>query len=256
MISALILASCPAVHGMNLRVQEGRPIVDGVYVNGHGPYRFLLDTGTNVNLIDANLGHSIGLNVTFQVDLGTATGKTSVSGSDGNEVALDMVEAAGQKFLLSPLEAIHSFSSDIQGVLGQWFLSGFDYTIDLQGKRFDFGKQDRSGTRVPLTAINGRLAIHTSLGDLILDSGAAGLVLFGHKPDEVPGNKREWRTVAGSQEVYLSSNNSVIINGRTVWRGSAVAMSNQGDPGVAGLLPLRFFKAIFVCNSEGYAILE
>ena len=38
-----------------MRVRDGRPIVDGVYVNGHGPYRFLVDTGTMRNLIDADL---------------------------------------------------------------------------------------------------------------------------------------------------------------------------------------------------------
>jgi hypothetical protein len=121
-IWVLILALSPLVNAANLRVQDGRPIVDGVFVNGHGPYRFLVDTGTNVNLIDANLARSIGLNATFQVDLASATGKVPTPGSDGNEIVLDGVKAGGQKFLYSGLEAIHNFAPDIQGVLGQWFL--------------------------------------------------------------------------------------------------------------------------------------
>lgn len=256
LICALILASSPLVHATNLRVQEGRPIVDGVYVNGHGPYRFLVDTGTNVNLIEANLAKSIGLNATFQVGLASASGKTSVPGSDGNEVALDSVKADGQKFLFSPFEAIHSFSPDIQGVLGQWFLSQFDYTIDLRGKRLEFGKQDRNGPRVPLRMINGRLAVSTSLGDLILDSGAARLVLFAVDPNIIHGEKREWRTVAGSQEVGIVTNIPLTIEGRAIWRGEAVAIPNRAEPGVAGLLPLSLFKAIYVCNSEGYIIFD
>ena len=32
--------------------------------------------------------------------------------------------------------------------------------------------------------------------------------------------------------------------------------SRTGKPGVAGLLPLGLFKVTYVCNSEGYVILE
>lgn len=257
MICTLILASSPLVSATNLRVQEGRPIVDCVFVNGHGPYRFLVDTGSNVNLIDSNLARAIGMSATFQVDLASATGTIPTPGSDGNDVALDAVKADGQKFLYSGLETIHKFSPDIQGVLGQWFLSQFDYTLDLRGKRIEFGKQqDRNGTRIQLRMINGRLAVSTSLGDLILDSGAARIVLFGVEPDIGLGGKREWRTVAGSQEVGLVSTKPLVIEGRTIWRGDAVAIPNRSEPGVDGLMPLSLFKAIYVSNSDGYIIFD
>jgi hypothetical protein len=256
MICGLILASSPLVNAMNLRVLEGRPIVDGVYVNGHGPYRFLLDTGTNVNLIDTNLARSIGLNAAFQIDLASATGKASLPGSDGNEIALDTIKTGDQKFLFSGLEAIRSFSSDIKGVLGQWFLSRFDYVLDIQGKRVEFGKQDRNGTRVPIKMISGRLAVSTNLGGLILDSGAARLALFGVEADTGLWKKAEWRTVAGTQKIGFISSKELIIEGRKFWRGDAVAISKQTDPAVAGLLPVSLFKAIYVCNSGGYVILE
>src|ERR1700722_4750339 len=99
LICGLILASGPAVYAVKLQVREGRPVVDGVYVNGHGPYRFLVDTGTNVNLMDTNLARSIGLNATFQIDLTSAAGKSLTRGSDGNEIVLDSAKTDGQKFL-------------------------------------------------------------------------------------------------------------------------------------------------------------
>src|SRR5579862_8304020 len=67
LICSLILGVGPLLGGVKLQVREGRPIVDGVYVNGHGPYRFLLDTGANVNLIETGLARKIGMNATFQV---------------------------------------------------------------------------------------------------------------------------------------------------------------------------------------------
>jgi hypothetical protein len=75
--------------------------------------------------------------------------------------------------------------------------------------------------------VNGRLAVSTSLGDLILDSGASRLVLFGVEPDIGLGGKREWRTVAGSQEVGVISIKPLVIEGRTIWRGEAVAIPNR-----------------------------
>jgi hypothetical protein len=134
--------------------------------------------------------------------------------------------------------------------------SQFDYTLDLRGKRIEFGKQERNGTRIPLQTINGRLAVSTSLGDLILDSGASRLVLFGVEPNIGLGGKREWRAVAGSQEVGVISIKPLVIEGRPIWRGEAVAIPNRSEPGVDGLLPLSLFRTIYVCNSEDYVVFE
>jgi hypothetical protein len=239
-----------------LRVLEGRPVVDCVFVNGHGPYRFLVDTGTNVNLIETSLARTIGMKATFQVDLASSIGKTPTAGSDGNEVVIDSVKAGGQKFLFSGMEAIHHLSSDIQGVLGQWFLSQFDYMLDLRGKRLHFGKQNRTGTRTSFEMINARPVISTSLGALALDSGASRLVLFGVQPDIGSSFKAELRTVAGSRQIGMVSGKPLVIQGRKIWGGDAVAIPEGSEPGVDGLMPLSLFKTIYVCNSEGYVVFE
>jgi len=256
LICSLIIAAGPLFGDVRIEVRDGRPVVDGVYVDGHGPYRFLVDTGSNVNLIDAKLAQSIGLKATFESKLASSSGVTVVPGNDRIEVMLDPVKADAQEFLFSGLEAIHNRWPDIQGVLGQWFLSRFDYTLDLRGKRLDFGKQDRSGTRAHFTTINGRPAVSTSLGNLVLDSGADRLILFGVKPDTGSGMKSELRTVAGSQQIGMVFDKPLSIEGRKVWRGDAVALPSRTEPGVDGLLPLGVFKAVYVCNSEGYVVFE
>ena len=225
-------------------------------MNGHGPYRFLLDTGTNVDLIEVNLAGSIGLTSTFRTQLASSTGLQAAPGADGIEVAVDSVKEELQRFLFLPLDAIQHRWSDVQGVLGQWFLSRLDYTIDLQGKRVTFAKEDRSGTHVPFRMTNGRLSFSTSLGDLVLDSGADRLVLFGVRPDTGSGIRAECRTVAGSRRIGTVSARPLIIDGRKIRTGDAVALPNRTEPGVDGLLPVNLFKAIYVCNSEGYVIFE
>jgi hypothetical protein len=238
-----------------MQVRGGRPIVDGVYVNGHGPYRFLVDTGTNVNLIDMNLARSIGLKATFQTKLTSSTGMTVVTGGDGIEVLLDSAKADAQEFLFLPPESIRDRWPDIRGVLGQWFLSRFDYTLDLRGKRLEFGKQDRNGTRTRFEMVNAEPVVSTSLGNLVLDSGAGQLVLFGVRPDTGYGLKGELRTATGSQQIGMVSGKPLIIEGRKISRGDAVAIPNR-TPGVDGLLPISLFKAIYFCNSEGYVVFD
>ncbi|HEV3329629.1 MAG TPA: retropepsin-like aspartic protease [Bryobacteraceae bacterium] len=229
--------------------------MDGVYVNGHGPYRFLVDTGTNVNLIETGLARKIGMNATFKVDFASAAGKTQMSGSDDNEVTLDPAKADAQKFFFSGLESIHNLNPDVQGVLGQWFLSRFDYSIDLRGKRLEFGKQERNGTRVKFAMLNGRMLVPSSLGNLVLDSGASRLVLFGVESDGGVDNRGRVRTLTGSQAIGTASR-KLVIEARNIWRGDAVTMQSRTEPGVAGLLPLGLFKVTYVCNSEGYVIFE
>src|SRR5262249_36270333 len=69
-----------------LDVIDGRPVVDGVYVNGHGPYRFLIDTGSTFNHLDASLAESLGLTPTLRTTLVSSTGSASVQGCEGMEI--------------------------------------------------------------------------------------------------------------------------------------------------------------------------
>jgi hypothetical protein len=117
LICSFVIVSAPLLGGIKMQVMKGRPVVDGVFVNGHGPYRFLVDTGANVNLIETHLARKIGMSVTLQVDLASVASTTALEGSDGNEIVLDSVEAGRQEFLFSPLTAIHEISPGIQGLL-------------------------------------------------------------------------------------------------------------------------------------------
>jgi hypothetical protein len=254
LVGTFIIAA-PLAGGVKLQVRDGRPILDGVYVNGHGPYRFLLDTGANVNLIETRLARVIGLPSTFRTEFASLMNNAAASGSDGIEMCLDSVCAGGQEFLYSDLGAIRRRWPDVQGVAGQWFLARFDYTLDMRGKMFEFGRQKKKGTRTPFRWLNGRAAISTSLGDLVLDSGAETLVLLGSRPDQrrIPG---EIRSITGKVETGAVFGQSLIIEGRKFWSGNAVVIPAGAQPGVEGLLPVGFFKSIYICNSEGYLVLE
>ena len=239
--------------GVHLRVIAGRPVVDGVYVNGHGPYRFLVDTGTSMNHLEPGLAAEAGLRATFRTELASSLGSIVVPGIDGITVELGGLQADRQRFLFGGIDALHGLSDGIQGVLGQAFLSQFDYLIDLRGKRLSFGKQEAKGSRAQFQAVNGRTVVATNLGNLVLDSGAARLVLFGI--EALIDGQSLMRTMAGSSLVGLVPRR-LTIEGRHVWKGQAVAIQKQEQPGVAGLMPIHLFRAVYVCNSEGYLVFE
>ncbi len=253
MLSALIaMLRGPAGAAVKIRLFDGRPVVSVVYLNHHGPYRFLVDTGTTMNHLDPRLAKSIGLRPTFRTELLTSIGTTSIRGAGGIEVVLGPVRADAQTFLFGGLDNIRRSFPDVQGVLGQEFLSRFDYLLDLRGRRLEFGTPERAPmeNRVPFQSVAGRPAVSTSLGSLVLDSGAAGVILFGGRAVALT---HEMFTMTGSLRVGTISG-TLVIDGRTFWRGNAVVLPRADKAGAEGLLPLSLFKAVYVCNSEGYLV--
>lgn len=80
---------------------EGRPLLNGVFVNGHGPYRFLVDTGTTLNHLDLKIAQSIGLKATFRTELISSGGVSYATGADGIEIAVGPVRSDRQTFLFA-----------------------------------------------------------------------------------------------------------------------------------------------------------
>jgi hypothetical protein len=238
---------------LGLRVMEGRPVVDGVYVDGHGPYRFLLDTGTTLNMIDPAIAKAAGLRATYRTELGSSLGKMLVPGAAGLTVTLGEASAGDQKVLFHKMEVVHGLSGSIQGILGQSFLSRFDYLIDMCGKRLVFGKQDAPGSKTPLHESYERSVVSTSLGKMVLDSGAAQMVLFGL--DGTGNGQNMMRTISGFGFVGMI-HKQLTIEGRSVWRGQAVAIPHDEEPGVAGLIPINLFRTVYVSNSGKYLVFQ
>jgi hypothetical protein len=238
-------------NSLKLRMIDGHPIVDGVFVNGHGPYRFLVDTGTSVSHFDPKKARAIGLAATFRAEVVSATGSVVMPGAGDIHLALQDLECAQQTLLFGGIDAVRELSDDVQGILGQTFLSQFDYRIDVRGGRLQFGPSNGAGTRVPLLHVDGRPAIATSLGTLLLDSGAHRLVLFNIATTSVT---RELMTVTGSVQAGTAPR-ELRINGRVFWRGDVVGVAST-DLTIAGLLPVNLFKSVYINNSERYVVFD
>jgi predicted aspartyl protease len=259
--SLIIIAAAPLAGrtfpaeqpSVKLEILGGRPVASRVFLNGQGPFRFLLDTGAQTNQVKEALASKLGLAPSFQVEMDTRLGTTRARGGRVAEITLGNATAVNQEFLFTTMEAVHALSPNIQGVLGQEFLSRFDCLLDFRGRRLVFGATAPDGTRIPARVIDGRMAIQTSYGDLVLDSGTHALVLFHTPASSVPGGTI--RTASGAGAVSMMRDATVRIGAKSYRPAMAVVAANPAAP-EDGLLPASLFGSIFICNSAHYVIAE
>ena len=238
-ISSISVAAAPLFGGVKLQIREGRPIVDGNYVNGHGPYLFLIDTGTNVNLIETRLAKSMGMSAAFQVYFASSVGKALLQGCDGNEVQIDSVKANRQEFLFSELMSSTIFCPMFRAC---WD-SGF--SRDSITCSTSMQNASNSGSRTGTERV---LASPCRTGGQLSPPASATSFWIPARPgwscSAVDPDRRDqgyMRTFAGSRRIGVVSS-KLVIEGRKIWRGDAVAIpSPDGASGVAGLMLPQFY---------------
>ena len=198
------------------------------------------------------VAQELGVTATFHTHPVTAGGSRNVAGTRLAEVTLGSARAENQEFLFTGLNAVRELSKDVQGVLGQEFLSRFDYLLDLRSKTLTFGAAELSGDRIATKLIDGRISVATGLGRLVLDSGTDTLVLF-HAPTGTTDGAI--KTGAGIATVRSSSSLSLRIAGRD-YRPAQSAIISQPNLTEDGLLPLNLFNAVYISNSLGYIVIN
>src|SRR5262249_47410731 len=150
-------------------------------------------------------------------------------------ITVGSAELDDQIVLLAGVDAVNQFAPGIDGVLGQAFLSRFDYLLDIPPRRFAFGKPDdlTRATRTPFQLMDGRPVVATNIGPLVLDSGAGLIVRFGV---DALIETHQMFTIAGTVNVGTVWT-TLSIDGRRFWNGEAAALPHPAEDGPAGLLP-------------------
>ena len=124
-------AGCPAnVKAIPFHNVDKHQLVVAVSINNLGPFDFLLDTGTQMTVVDFTLAADLHLK---------STGDATVSGASFHGPAvyarLDRLELGGhassnQNVLLYNMKSVQQDGFAIRGLLGEDFLSGYDVLID------------------------------------------------------------------------------------------------------------------------------
>ena len=193
-------AHCPGnVPALYPRMVAGALLVVPVMINHSGPYDFMIDTGSQLNVIDFALARQLDVK-----SKGTIEVAAIATAFQAEVVVLDSVDS-GSLSVLKPLALVHDLRAiqvadrRIRGVLGENFLAHFNVLIDyrrmlvcldetntletkLRGEPIPLVSPRDSVNQVPFTA---RLVIAANLsatGDreilLQLDSGSDGPILY------------------------------------------------------------------------------
>jgi Aspartyl protease len=174
----------PFVHTAAMEVTHGKPYVM-VMVNGRGPFRFIIDTGTGGDaIITSELATQLNLPITGEARLSDPTGH---GGQTAPLRHIDSLRVAGVEF--SAINAIeHTLPSGdgtCQGMLGFTLFRDFLLTLDYVNGRVTLAEgeliPDGGKTVLPFRSPDGvpiaRLTIGNREVDAQIDSGGAGLSL-------------------------------------------------------------------------------
>jgi predicted aspartyl protease len=252
-------AGAAAAIEIAVRIDDAGAVIVPVRINGNGPFPFLLDTGSTHSVISRALVERLAMRF---------VAKTSVLTSTGREwrpvVEIDQTEIEGarsERLLASvaPSSPLNDIAHGIEGIIGQDFLFGLNYTLDYRRKRLAWHDGDPAGesTRLPLVAQGGRYLVRVASADgrapllLVPDSGASGFVAY----ERNGRTKLALRPASGTMTVdSLSGGNSVRTMLLRELRLGALTMSEhrvavvpreahdvvEGD----GLLPLHLFASV------------
>lgn len=280
---------CPGnVASVPFHVVNRHQIIVAVSVNHSGPFDFLLDTGTQVTMVDPSVAAELHLSTFGEAEVASAGFHASASFA-----TLDSVQAGSHgvrdlKVLVYGLQNLQASNLNVQGVLGEDFLEQFDMLIDnahsllclddsaamraqVKGQHVDLlspGRTpDQIGDGAPLPK---SLIVSVRLSDgmrpvrLKLDSGtnvpflyntseylAVGAYRGASLRGGANGGQRTF-TALPPQNVKIGS----VELARVPFVTLAGAQKDRRTSDFDGLLTLGLFRRVFVDHSDHYAVFE
>lgn len=240
-----------------------------VDINGHGPFTFVLDTGSS----HSTVSHEVAVRLALP-----AVAKTSVATIAGSETRLvvqvrqlTVGNATGDNLMPSvePTAQLHAIEAGVDGILGQDFLSTLNYTVDYRRNRIRWSVDQQSGTRarLPLIREGDRLFVrlpgkHAPVL-MVPDSGSESFIIFernGQTPVVVDYTTEviEVVAVAGKRIGRGALLRELEVGAITLRNQHAVVVPREGTSAVEGdgLMPLHQFSSVSFNNHEGYLVVR
>jgi hypothetical protein len=242
-------------------------------VNGVGPFRFLVDTGTTRTVIDPALANQLQVPTVGEVNVTTVLHYRQDKLVRLQDVQLGDASVSGLGAMVDKLTRQKMLAPGIRGVLGEDFLSRFDLLIDYKQRQIQFNAPPPAGERCRFEATGqyqgapttSRLLIGVEFMEvsgnkvqLQLDTGARTPELFPVSHDAHP--TQPWgssmATSSGANDVIVHSNITLRI-GATKIPGQDVVQSRRAVAfDAAGLLPAAIFQRIYISHSGGFVVLN
>jgi len=257
------LAVTPDAPAVRFDVDEDGGVAVAAMVNGAGPFRFLVDTGSSHTAVGDALVSRLGLQAVAKAEIMSAAGHST---RPVVRLGRTAVGAAARKDLLAsvlPSAELGRLGGEVDGVLGQDFLGDFDYTLDYLHGRLTWtadGETSEPAARLALSPEGGRFVATLPQGTgrevvrLVPDTGSATLVIFGRGTGSgggalklLPaGEQARLRGVVGERTVERAFVQALRVGGLVMNHEPAVLVERPGSAGghADGLLPLHRFARV------------
>lgn len=271
-VSLVSLAAGAAAGPVEVRLEvlSSGAVLVPVTVDGRGPFTFLLDTGSSHTAVGSELAESLALPVVAKTRVRTPAGDEMALVVRVQRMDLGGASVDGLTPSVVSIARLREREPGVEGVLGQDFLSLFDYTVDYRRKRLRWtAEAAEEPARVPLVQAGDRRLVQVTGGGrpgpalMVPDSGSEGLVIFERN------GRTAMRVDETSQLVGVSGLASeqcarggvlreLRLGGVTLRNQPAVVLERDGSSAVEGdgLLPLHQFSSVSFNNREGYLVVR
>ncbi len=258
---------------VNFRLRDKYLMIVPAMVNGVGPFNFLLDTGSTHTVIDPALARQLQLSMIGEASLTTVSDVRRDQLARLKTLRVGDSEVSELGAVIDKLDQVKLKAPGIRGVLGEDFLSNFDFLIDYTHKILRFGGDAPAGDQCRFETMGryhgepttNRLLIKVEFLDasngeaqLQLDTGAKMPEIFPTRPGSV--SLQAW---AGSMAFSSGPNGTAIHShtsikiGTTIMNDLDVVKSRRGVAfNAAGLLPASIFRRIYISHSGGFAVIN
>ena len=293
---ALAHAACPR-GGSPIRILPLEPaqIAVPVDINGSGPFKFLLDTGSQLTVLEPSLAEQLQLQGAGSIGIVSVAAHSTASLAGLERLAVGNNEIRHSQVAILDLAAIQKLNPTVRGILGQDFLAHFDLLIDqphlllcfdqtgrmqreLDGERIPVLKSSGDSTAEPFTEpvlIAARLQgsgpedAASAPAVLKLDCGGNVALLFHgplvharHRHRKGSERMREGSALGPRSSLLFRDlePRNVLIGTRRLRQVIFLTPASSSDTasrsGEDGLLPTTLFKRVFISNHDRFVIFD
>jgi hypothetical protein len=221
-----------------------------VRVNDAGPFKFIVDTGSARSAVADGLVRELGAPIVAKSEVVTSARSEMHLVARLASVVVGARSDMRVNGILAPVlpaARLAALGRGVRGILGQDFLSVFNYTLDyrLSHLTWDAPLACEGPGVVPMSALEGRFVMALEAAGplrLVPDSGADALVLFGARTAPRPG-VGSVEDLVGARPARKTTIPRLRIGGVTV-HDLAAFVIDRAEPGVDGLMPLHHFASV------------
>jgi hypothetical protein len=250
------LATAQDAVSLKFELDDRGAVIIPAFVNGLGPFRFLVDTGSSASAVSEALQARIGAPIVAKSELVTPAGRQFRTVARLERLTVGPVESESLAAIL-PAAALAAASTHLDGIIGQDLLGRRPYTISYRRRTMTWDvRPDEGGTRLSLISRDGRVLVElpqaaNRILHLVPDSGTDGLVLFSRggivplATDRV-AVRTQLGGLLGTADVAPAVVRMLKVGAITLRDQPAVIVArNEIDaPAGDGLLPLHHFSSV------------